>query len=119
MVIKTPILQGLTTISACTLWGILFRIVSHFIFSRYSTFHLFCNYTAISQLRTEYEYELTKYYKMTEQLDNKYQVQAKKSIDIRSRVKYVVENGARKERIRLLKNLGSKVYLKNRDIYLG
>jgi hypothetical protein len=70
-------------------------------------------------LRTEYEYELTKYHKMSEQLDNKYQVQARNNIDIRSQMKYVVENGSREDRIRLLKNIGSKIYLKDRDIYLA
>jgi DNA invertase Pin-like site-specific DNA recombinase len=68
-------------------------------------------------LKTEYEYEVSRIHKMSEQLGNNYNKKAKENLDIRSQMKYVVENGSREDRIRLLKNLGSKVYLKDRSVY--
>jgi len=70
-------------------------------------------------LKTEYEFEVNKYHKMNEQLSDHYQKQARANVDIRSQMKYVVENESREDRIRLLKNLGGKIYLQNREVTLG
>jgi len=69
-------------------------------------------------LKTEYEYEVNRIHKMSEQLGNSYNKKAKEKLDIRSQMKYMVENGSREERIRLLKNLGQKINLKEKAVYL-
>lgn len=69
-------------------------------------------------LKTEYEYEVNRTHKMAEQLGGDYQKRAQKSLDIRSQMKFIVANGSKEDRIRLLKNLGHKIILKNRQIYL-
>jgi len=69
-------------------------------------------------LRKEYKYEIDKYRKYSTKLSSKYQKEAKEHIDVRSHMKYVVANGSPEERQRLLKNLGTKVFLKNKYIFL-
>jgi site-specific DNA recombinase len=70
-------------------------------------------------LKSEYEYEVNKTHKMAEELGSTYQRRAMKNLDVRSHMKYVVANGSKEDRIRLLKNLGSKVYLKDKQLYLS
>ena len=69
-------------------------------------------------LRTEYEYEVDRIHKMSEQLGNSYNKKAKEKLDIRSQMKYVVENGSREDKIRLLKNLGQKISLLSKELTL-
>lgn len=69
-------------------------------------------------LKTEYEYEVNRTHKMVEQLGDSYKRKAKQNLDVRSQMKFIVANGSKEDRIRLLKNLGSKIYLKDRDIFL-
>ena len=69
-------------------------------------------------LKTEYGYEVKTTHKMAEQLGDSYQRKAKQNIDIRSQMKHVIENGVTEEKKRLLKNLGAKIFLKDRMVYL-
>jgi len=69
-------------------------------------------------LKTEYEYEVKKLHTMSQQLGDNYQKKAKQRLDIRSNMKYVVQNGSAEEKKRLLKNLGQKIKLEEKAIYL-
>jgi len=69
-------------------------------------------------LKREYEYEIDKYRKYSTELSSKYQKEAKENIGIRSHMKYIVANGSPEDRQRLLKNLGCKLFLKDKYIFL-
>lgn len=69
-------------------------------------------------LRKEYEYEVNRFHNFTGQLSNKSQKEIKNNVDIRSQMKYVVENGSSEEKKRLLKNLGHRIILKDKYIFL-
>ena len=69
-------------------------------------------------LKKEYDYEIDKYRKYSKELSNKFQKEAEEYIDIRSHMKYVIKNGSKEDKKRLLKNLGGKIYLHNKYIFL-
>jgi len=69
-------------------------------------------------LKREFEYELKRFHSISDQLGGVSQKDARDNIDIRSQMKYVVENGSSQEKKRLLKNLGIKILLKDKTIYL-
>lgn len=69
-------------------------------------------------LKTEYEYEVKRLRSVTGQLSNKSQREIKENFDIRSQMKYILQEGSHEDRKRLLKNLGSKVLLKDKQIFL-
>jgi len=69
-------------------------------------------------LRKEYEIEITKYRRYSNELSDRYQKEAKKQINIRSHMKYIISKGNKEEKKRLLNNLGTKVCLKDKYIYL-
>jgi len=69
-------------------------------------------------LKKEFEYELKRFHKISNQLSNESQKEARDSIDIRSQMKYVINNGKSEERKRLLKNLGTKILLKDKLLFL-
>ncbi|MDD5693252.1 MAG: recombinase family protein [Patescibacteria group bacterium] len=70
-------------------------------------------------LRKEYEYEVKRYHKYSEELDNEQEKIIKKQISIRSHMKYVLNNGTIEEKKRLLNNLGSQLILIDRKIKLN
>jgi hypothetical protein len=51
-------------------------------------------------------------------MSNAPQLELKNNVDIRSQMKYIVENGTVEEKKRLLKNLGTGIYLKDKCIFL-
>ena len=67
-------------------------------------------------LKREFEYELKRFHKISDQLGKDSQKDARDNIDIRSQMKYVLENGSSVEKKRLLKNLGTKIFLINKTI---
>jgi len=69
-------------------------------------------------LKKEFEYELKQFYKMSDQLSDRSKIEARDNIDIRSQMKHVIENGSSEDRKRLLKNLGVKILLKEKMVYL-
>lgn len=69
-------------------------------------------------LKREFEYELKKFYKISDQLNDESKADARDTIDIRSQMKHVIENGSTEDRKRLLKNLGAKILLKDKMVYL-
>lgn len=69
-------------------------------------------------LRKEYDYEIDKFRHYSNELSEKYRKEAKQQIDIRSHMKYVLRNGEREDKKRLLKNLGGKIYLQDKYIFL-
>lgn len=69
-------------------------------------------------LKREFEYELKRFHKISDQLGEDSQREARESIDIRSQMKYVIEKGSSEEKKRLIKNLGVKILLKNKNVYL-
>lgn len=64
------------------------------------------------------EYEVKRFHKFTDQLSNHSQKEIQDNVDIRSQMKYIVEKGSTEEKKRLLKNLGAKIYLKDKKIFL-
>lgn len=70
------------------------------------------------RLKSEYEYQVKRLYTVTKQLSNKSQTEVKENFDVRSQMKYVIQNGTPEERKRLLKNLGSNILLKDKEIFL-
>lgn len=69
-------------------------------------------------LRTEYEYEVKRFHKYSSTLSGTYQKEAKANIDIRTHMKFVITDGSPEEKKRLLKNLGAKIVLKDKHIFL-
>jgi hypothetical protein len=70
-------------------------------------------------LREEFEYEVNKYHKYSEELNSGYQKEEiKKQISIRSHMKYVLSSGTIEEKKRLLSNLGVQPVLIDKQIEL-
>ncbi len=69
-------------------------------------------------LKKEFEYELKQFYRMSDRLSDESKADARSNIDIRSQMKHVIEHGSTEDRKRLLKNLGVKILLKNKVVYL-
>jgi len=69
-------------------------------------------------LKREFEYELKRFHKISDQLGKDSQKDARDNIDIRSQMKYVLENGSSEEKKRLIRNLGTKIYLTDNVVNL-
>jgi DNA invertase Pin-like site-specific DNA recombinase len=69
-------------------------------------------------LKTEYEYEVKRFHKFTDQLSGKSQKEVNDNVDIRSQMKYILQEGSVEDKKRLLKNIGSKIILKDKLIFL-
>lgn len=65
-------------------------------------------------LRQEYEYEVKRFHQFSDQLGKDYKKEATDHIDVRSQMKYVLEQGSREEKKRMLKNLGANICLKDK-----
>ncbi|MEI7690606.1 MAG: recombinase family protein [bacterium] len=69
-------------------------------------------------LRKEYEYEVSRFHRFTDQMSDNYQKEVRKHVDVRSQMKYVIQKGTPEEKQRLLNNLGAKIYLQDKYIFL-